>query len=81
MNKTLVAGGGNSSGRSSPNEDPAAAKLFVGGLSWQTSPEKLKEYFGMFGTVTDVLIMKDPLTQVHTSQCFLIRLKKNFTLV
>lgn len=67
VNKTLVAGGGNSSGRSSPNEDPAAAKLFVGGLSWQTSPEKLKEYFGMFGTVTDVLIMKDPLTQVHTS--------------
>lgn len=61
----MVAGGGNSSGRSSPNEDPAAAKLFVGGLSWQTSPEKLKEYFGMFGTVTDVLIMKDPLTQVH----------------
>lgn len=56
-------GGGNSSGRSSPNEDPAATKLFVGGLSWQTSPEKLKEYFGMFGTVTDVLIMKDPLTQ------------------
>ncbi|KAG8330942.1 RNA-binding protein Musashi homolog 2 [Homalodisca vitripennis] len=56
-------GGGNSSGRSSPNEDPAAAKLFVGGLSWQTSPDKLKEYFGMFGTVTDVLIMKDPLTQ------------------
>ncbi|XP_054262038.1 RNA-binding protein Musashi homolog 2-like isoform X3 [Macrosteles quadrilineatus] len=55
--------GGNSSGRSSPNEDPAAAKLFVGGLSWQTSPDKLKEYFGMFGTVTDVLIMKDPLTQ------------------
>jgi RNA recognition motif-containing protein len=36
----------------------------VGGLSWQTSPDKLKEYFGMFGTVTDVLIMKDPLTQV-----------------
>lgn len=67
----VFTGGGNSSGRSSPNEDPAAAKLFVGGLSWQTSPDKLKEYFGMFGTVTDVLIMKDPLTQVlhKTSVC------------
>ncbi|KFB37426.1 AGAP001993-PA-like protein [Anopheles sinensis] len=43
--------------------DPAPGKLFVGGLSWQTSSEKLSEYFGMFGTVTDVLIMKDPVTQ------------------
>ncbi|KAJ6635841.1 RNA-binding protein Musashi like Rbp6 [Pseudolycoriella hygida] len=53
-----------SSGRSTPNNaDPAPGKLFVGGLSWQTSTEKLQEYFGLFGTVTDVLIMKDPLTQ------------------
>jgi len=36
----------------------------VGGLSWQTTPDKLKEYFGQFGSVTDVLIMKDPITQV-----------------
>lgn len=64
------------SGRSTPtnnNNNGAAAaaaadavapgKLFVGGLSWQTTSEKLKEYFNMFGTVTDVLIMRDPVTQ------------------
>lgn len=61
--------GGSSSGRSTPNQlnnntDSAPGKLFVGGLSWQTSAEKLREYFGMFGNVTDVLIMKDPITQV-----------------
>ncbi|CAG4981783.1 unnamed protein product [Colias eurytheme] len=58
-----------SSGRSSPvpnnagSTSPSPSKLFVGGLSWQTSSEKLREYFAMFGAVTDVLIMKDPVTQ------------------
>lgn len=69
-------GGSGSSGRSTPNNltDQTAGKLFVGGLSWQTSAEKLREYFGMFGTVTDVLIMKDPITQVSLqldrAKCF-----------
>lgn len=63
--QALSNGGSSSSGRSTPNaNDTAPGKLFVGGLSWQTSSEKLREYFGMFGTVTDVLIMKDPITQV-----------------
>ncbi|CAH0730490.1 unnamed protein product, partial [Brenthis ino] len=58
-----------SSGRSTPvattagTTSPSPSKLFVGGLSWQTSSEKLREYFAMFGAVTDVLIMKDPVTQ------------------
>merc|ERR1719464_1335942 len=54
---------GESSGRSTPSSDSAPGKLFVGGLSWQTSQDKLREYFGQFGTVTDVLVMKDPITQ------------------
>ncbi|XP_064106079.1 RNA-binding protein Musashi homolog 2-like isoform X1 [Macrobrachium nipponense] len=62
MNGTSVASQGGSSGRSSPS-DPAPNKMFVGGLSWQTTPEKLREYFGAYGTVRDVLIMKDPVTQ------------------
>ena len=55
---------GESSGRSTPSSDSAPGKLFVGGLSWQTNQERLREYFGQFGTVTDVLVMKDPITQV-----------------
>ena len=44
--------------------DLSPGKLFVGGLSWQTCEEKLREYFQQFGQVEDVLIMKDPITQV-----------------
>lgn len=69
QNGTTTTSHSGSSGRSTPTAtssgtDPAPGKLFVGGLSWQTSMDKLREYFGMFGTVTDVLIMKDPITQV-----------------
>lgn len=65
-NGTNSAGGDSSSGRSTPNNNDlsSSAKLFVGGLSWTTSSEKLRQYFSMFGNVTDVLIMRDPLTQV-----------------
>lgn len=56
--------GSSGSGRSTPSSDSSPGKLFVGGLSWQTTPEKLREYFGQFGNVTDVLVMKDPVTQV-----------------
>ena len=61
VNKLLQ---GESSGRSTPSSDSAPGKLFVGGLSWQTNQDRLREYFGQFGTVTDVLVMKDPITQV-----------------
>lgn len=52
-----------SSGRSTPTDLPHN-KLFVGGLSWQTSADKLREYFGQYGTIIDVQVLKDPLTQV-----------------
>ena len=61
---TSNMGSGGSNGGSN-NNDSSPGKLFVGGLSWQTTPDKLREYFGQFGTVTDVLVMKDPVTQVR----------------
>jgi len=42
-----------------PN-DPG--KMFIGGLSWQTTPESLREYFEQFGDVKEALVMKDPTT-------------------
>merc|ERR1719450_402879 len=43
-----------------PN-DPG--KMFIGGLSWQTTPEGLKEHFSKFGDIAEVMVMKDPTTR------------------
>jgi RNA recognition motif-containing protein len=37
-------------------------KIFVGGLSWQTTEEGLRFYFEKFGELTDVAIMSDKRT-------------------
>lgn len=34
-------------------------KLFVGGLSWETTQENLQRYFGRFGEVVDCVVMKN----------------------
>jgi RNA recognition motif-containing protein len=43
-------------------EDPNPGKMFVGGLSWQTTIDSLREYFCKFGDIADIVIMKDPNT-------------------
>mmetsp|Transcript_21087 Transcript_21087/g.25318 ORF Transcript_21087/g.25318 Transcript_21087/m.25318 type:complete len:121 (-) Transcript_21087:1467-1829(-) len=42
--------------------EEAGCKLFIGGLSWETSEEKLREYFEAFGEVVETPIMKDKNT-------------------
>lgn len=37
-------------------------KVFVGGISWETTEEKLKEHFETYGEVSEAVIMKDRTT-------------------
>ncbi|KAJ1493301.1 hypothetical protein T484DRAFT_1610561 [Baffinella frigidus] len=37
-------------------------KIFVGGLSSDASEADVKEYFGAYGTIADVVVMRDKLT-------------------
>jgi RNA-binding protein Musashi len=48
---------GSTSGRSTPSSDSAPGKLFVGGLSWQTTPEKLREYFGQVEIISNIFFV------------------------
>ncbi|CAI9087157.1 OLC1v1021156C2 [Oldenlandia corymbosa var. corymbosa] len=36
-----------------------SGKLFVGGISWDTNEDRLREYFQSFGEVVEAVIMKD----------------------
>ncbi|XP_052208320.1 heterogeneous nuclear ribonucleoprotein 1 [Diospyros lotus] len=37
-------------------------KLFIGGISWDTDENRLKEYFSAFGEVLEAVIMRDRVT-------------------
>lgn len=37
-------------------------KLFIGGISWDTNEDRLREYFQSFGVVVEAVIMKDRAT-------------------
>jgi RNA-binding protein Musashi len=49
------------SGIEDDHHDPG--KMFIGGLSWQTTSEGLREHFGKFGEINECMVMKDPVTK------------------
>ncbi|XP_069470732.1 RNA-binding protein Musashi homolog 2 isoform X3 [Ambystoma mexicanum] len=46
---------------SDAQHDPG--KMFIGGLSWQTSPDSLRDYFCKFGEIRECMVMRDPTTK------------------
>lgn len=42
--------------------DSDQGKLFIGGVSWETTEEKLKEHFENYGEVSQTVIMRDKNT-------------------
>ncbi|XP_028616083.1 protein TFG isoform X2 [Grammomys surdaster] len=47
----------------SPKEPGQLRKLFIGGLSCETTDESLRSHFEQWGTLTDCVVMKDPNTK------------------
>jgi len=60
MDKTMIIP---YTGSSNNNSSSESCKMFVGGLSWQTTEETMKEYFSKFGTVVEAMVMRDPSTK------------------
>ncbi|KAM3239417.1 heterogene nuclear ribonucleoprotein 1 [Capsicum annuum] len=42
--------------------DSDQGKLFIGGISWETTEEKMKEYFQVYGDVLQTVVMIDKIT-------------------
>ena len=42
--------------------DSDQGKLFIGGISWETTEEKLKEYFENYGDVVQTMVMRGKTT-------------------
>jgi RNA-binding protein Musashi len=37
--------------------------MFIGGLSWQTSSDRLRDYLSKFGEIRECMVMRNPKTK------------------
>jgi len=59
-------------------ESELLRKLFIGGLSFDTTEETLHEYFEHWGEVVDCVVVKDPVSHRYTyafGGCWLLGVK------
>ncbi|KAJ8260118.1 hypothetical protein GJAV_G00177260 [Gymnothorax javanicus] len=52
-----------SSSKETPREPEQLRKLFIGGLSFETTDESLRAHFEQWGALTDCVVMRDPTTK------------------
>jgi hypothetical protein len=62
-------GGGGGNGGTDLEED-VAGKMFIGGLSWQTTEQTLRAHFERYGELTDVALMMDKKSNKPRYTCF-----------
>ncbi|XP_036324035.1 RNA-binding protein squid isoform X3 [Rhagoletis pomonella] len=61
---------GNGEGQSNARDDDR--KLFVGGLSWETSEKELREHFGKYGEIESINVKTDPQTGRSRGFAFIV---------
>nr|XP_058903758.1 RNA-binding protein Musashi homolog 2 isoform X15 [Kogia breviceps] len=59
----MEANGSQSTSGSANDSQHDPGKMFIGGLSWQTSPDSLRDYFSKFGEIRECMVMRDPTTK------------------
>jgi len=75
MNGTAENGGDNQPTDSGSAEAPGKdddRKLFVGGLSWETSDKELREHFSTYGTIESINVKTDPNTGRSRGFAFIV---------
>ncbi|XP_063706803.1 RNA-binding protein squid isoform X2 [Culicoides brevitarsis] len=65
-------GNGNSDNQNGPPARDDDRKLFVGGLSWETTEKELRDHFGQYGEIENINVKTDPNTGRSRGFAFIV---------
>ena len=71
-NENVENGAGTNGGHSETNGRDDDRKLFVGGLSWETTEKELREHFGQYGEIESINVKTDPQTGRSRGFAFIV---------